>query len=78
MPYKKPKTAHIGLRELCLSKGIRSPQLADILDCSVNTALKKLKEPKYMTIEDLDKLHYKGHLTWKEIKERGLSEGADA
>lgn len=78
MPYKKPTTKFIGLRELCLGKGIRSPQLAKILGCSQGTALKKLNNPKYLTMEDLDNLHYRGHITWKEIIERGLGDCVDA
>ena len=68
MPYKKPTIKFIGIRELCLGKGIRSPQLAKILDCSENTALKKLKDPRLFTLDDLDNLSRKGHIKWEEIQ----------
>jgi len=69
MPYKKPTTKFIGIRELCLGKEIRSPQLAKILGCSQGTALKKLKDPRLFTLGELDALSTKGHIRWEEIQE---------
>lgn len=70
MPYKKPERVPFqALAELLRGKGINSPQLAKILGCSQNTALKRLKQPELFTMKDLIKLHSKGHLTLDEIRE---------
>lgn len=69
MPYKKPERVPFqSFSEFLRGKGFTSPKLAEVLGCSPNTAMKKLKEPKLFDLNDLMKLHYKGHIVWDELK----------
>lgn len=70
MPYKKPTCVPFqGFAEFIRGKGINSPQLAKILDCSPNTAMKKLKQPELFTLNDLLKIHRRAHIVWDDIRE---------
>lgn len=69
MPYKKPERVPFqGFSEFLKGRGFNSVKLAEVLGCSPNTAMKKLKEPKLFDLNDLMKLHYKGHIVWDELK----------
>lgn len=69
MPYKKPERVPFqSFSEFLRGKGLTSPKLAEVLGCSPNTAMKKLKEPKLFDLNDLMKLHHKGHIVWDELK----------
>lgn len=69
MPYRKPERVPFqGFAEFLKGKGFNSIRLADVLGCSPNTAMRKLKEPKLFDLNDLMKLHYKGHIVWDELK----------
>lgn len=63
MPYKKPKEIPFqAITELIRGKGITPPKLAVILECSPNTARSKMKNPSKFTLDDLTKIHHRGHL----------------
>ena len=69
MPYKKPERVPFqGFSEFLRGKGFNSISLASVLGCSPNTAMKKLREPKLFNLNDLMRLHYKGHIVWDDLK----------
>ena len=49
--------------------GYDGVSLAKVLGCSPPTARRKLLEPQYLTVGDLDKLRRSGHIPLEEIKE---------
>lgn len=70
MPYKKPE--HIPFQsfsEFLRGKGFTSPRLAEVLGCSPNTAMRKLKRPELFTLNDLLKIHRRAHIVWDDIRE---------
>ena len=69
MPYKKPERIPFqGFAEFLKGKGFNSISLAKVLECSPNTAMRKLREPKLFDLEDLRNLHHKGHIVWDDLK----------
>ena len=69
MPYKKPERVPFqGFSEFLRGKGFTSPRLAEVLGCCPNTAMKKLKNPELFDLNDMRKLHRKGHIVWDELK----------
>lgn len=69
MPYKKPERVPFqGFAEFLKGKGFNSIKLAEVLGCSPNTAMKKLKQPELFNLNDLLKLHRKGHIVWDDLR----------
>ena len=70
MPYKKPERVPFqGFAEFLKGKGFNSIKLAGVLGCSPNTAMKKLKSPELINLQDIAKLYHKGHLSLIEMRE---------
>jgi len=70
MPYKKPKRVPFqGFSEFLKGLGLTSPKLAEILECSPNTAMKKLKNPRLFTIGDIERLYRRGHIPLTRLRE---------
>lgn len=69
MPYKKPERVPFqGFSEFLKGRGFNSVKLAEVLGCSPNTAMKKLKEPKLFDLNDLLKIHRRAHIVWDDIR----------
>ena len=69
MPYKKPERVPFqGFAEFLRGKGLNSIKLAEVLGCSPNTAMKKLRQPWTFDLNDLLKIHRKGHIAWDDLK----------
>lgn len=70
MPYKKPERVPFqSFTEFLRSKGYTSPKLAEVLGCSPNTAMKKLRDPSGFSLRDIGRLYRKGHIPLTEIRE---------
>lgn len=68
MPYLKTNREH-PLTRLLKGYNFKSgTDLARLLGVSVPTGLKKLNDPKNLTIGDLDKIHRFGHIPIDEIR----------
>lgn len=69
MPYKKKERLPFeSVTELIRGKGYTSPKLAKVLGCSPNTAMKKLRNPHLITLEDIGKLHRGAHISMDELR----------
>ena len=70
MPYKKPERVPFqGFAEFLKGKGFNSIKLAEVLGCSPNTAMKKLKSPELITLGDISKIFRKGHIPLTILRE---------
>lgn len=70
MPYKKKdRLPFQSFTELLRGKGLNSVQLAEVLGCSPNTAMTKLKQPSRFTLRDIARLSHRGHIHIEELRE---------
>lgn len=68
MPYKKPTQKFIEITRLLKGFDLNATNLSKILDCSIPTARKKLLNPEYLTLAELEAIHRKGHIEWDRIR----------
>ena len=66
---KEPEVPYSAMRMLIKSYGISGRRLADIIYCSPPTAVKKLKNPKLFTLEDLHYINKRLGIPMEEIRE---------
>lgn len=70
MPYKKKdRVPFQSFTELIRGKGFNSIKLAEVLDCSPNTAMSKLRKPSRFTLRDIARLSKRGHIHIEELRE---------
>ena len=66
---KQKKLPFIHLHRLLLSYGYNGETLSPVLECSPPTALKKMKNPEKLTLDDLLRINRAGSVPWNEIIE---------
>ena len=70
MPYlKKSDVPFARVRRLLLGYGVNATALAEILDCSYNTAASRLRNPQDLTLRELGAISRRGHISIEEIRE---------
>lgn len=69
MPLIKKDLSFPALVRLIRGYAINGSRLAEILGCSVPTAIKKMEEPKRFTLEDIYSLSITGGIPLNEIKQ---------
>ena len=70
MPYRKRDTIPFQcFSELLIGKGLTSPKLAKILECSPNTAKKKLKEPERFCLMDIVRISRSAHIPIEDLRD---------
>lgn len=70
MPYLRQKEPPFtNMTRLLSGYGFNGPKLAKVLRVSTPTAKKKLDDPKYLTLEDLDRISRFGHVPIEEIRQ---------
>lgn len=68
MPYIKKREPP--LTRLLNTYGFHHGEpLAKVLGCSIPTALKRIKDPKLLTIGELELINKRGHVPIEEIRE---------
>ena len=67
MPYIPKKIP--ALQQLLRGKGFSGENLAPIIQCSPNTARKKIRDPALLTVGDLELINRRGHVPIEEIRE---------
>ena len=70
MPYiKQAEAPFVKVRRLLLGYGLNATELAAVLNCSYNTAARRLEHPETFTLTELAKISTKGHIPMDEIRE---------
>ena len=57
------------LARLIRGYGYDSVKLGRIIECSQPTAMKKMKNPEFFTLGELEKISRRGHIPIEEIRE---------
>lgn len=70
MPYIRPRDPpFVKVKRLLLGYGLDATRLADVLDCSYNTAAARLRDPQSLTLRELGTISRRGHVPIDEIRE---------
>lgn len=70
MPYIRPKdTPFVKLKRLLVGYGLNATELAGVLNCSYNTAARRLEHPETFTLTELAQISAKAHIPMDEIRD---------
>ena len=69
MPYIKPiDPPFVAVKRLLLGYGLTATELAGALNCSYNTAARRLEHPETLTLYELSKISAHAHVPMDEIR----------
>ncbi len=69
MPYKKPPVVpFVDVQYLLRGRKVTQVALAEMLGCSRQTAKKKLENPQFLNLGDLEKICRSAHIPADEIR----------
>lgn len=70
MPYLKQRAEPFQkMRKLLLGYEFNGERLAQVLGCSRPTGCDRMKDPGKLTLNDLERIHRKGHVPIEELRE---------
>lgn len=69
MPRIRPRDVpFVKIKRLLIGYGLNGPALAEVLDCTPNTARSRLERPETLTLAELELVSRKGHVPMDEIR----------
>ena len=65
---RTPEIPFVKMKRLLLGYGLNAPALAAVLDCSAQTARRRLETPGTLTLAELEAVSRKAHVPMDEIR----------